>query len=319
MAIFLAKAKNYLINGGLDIWQRNTSFAGITATPAYTADRFKTEAGGTGVNVTTSRQTDVPAGEGFQYSMRSLFTAGTAPLATGHVQRIEAILSKGLASKKATFSFWAKSAGLITQAFVNLYTPVSLVANTWGTRTYVDDAPVGSDVIIQLSTSWQKYIITFDVPATASLGLAASIVVSGGVVSDGLLTTGWQLEEGISSSAFEYSGSNFISEISLCQRYYEKSYALDTSVASITNTGVIAWRQVAGGQTAQTSFRAEKRVAPTVTIYNPTTGVAGSGRSAEGTNEGVSITNSGNTGFSSYSGAGSITILRYHWAADAEL
>jgi len=47
--------KNYLVNGGLDFWQRGTSF---TAT-GYCADRFYTVIGGT---TTVSQSTDVPTG-----------------------------------------------------------------------------------------------------------------------------------------------------------------------------------------------------------------------------------------------------------------
>src|SRR5210317_2232850 len=60
--------RNMWINGAMQVWQRGTTFNSV-AHPAYTVDRMRsayTSWNDNTFNVTQS--TDVPAGQGFQYS-----------------------------------------------------------------------------------------------------------------------------------------------------------------------------------------------------------------------------------------------------------
>ena len=57
--------RNKIINGDMSFWQRGTSFSGSTQ---YTADRYVVN-GSTG---TVTRDTDVPTGRGFTYSMKQV-------------------------------------------------------------------------------------------------------------------------------------------------------------------------------------------------------------------------------------------------------
>ncbi|WNL34064.1 phage tail protein [Arcobacter cryaerophilus gv. pseudocryaerophilus] len=84
--------------------------------------------------------------------------------------------------------------------------------------------------------------------------------------------TNVQLEFGSAATSFEQRP--FSLEISLCQRYYEKSYSLNTPPATVTFLDAIV------GDASQVSdinceFKIEKRVKPTITFYSALTGTAG--------------------------------------------
>ena len=81
-----------------------------------------------------------------------------------------------------------------------------------------------------------------------------------------------QLEEGSVATPFEHRPIGL--ELSLCQRYYEKSYSLNTPPATVTFLDAIV------GDASQTSdinceFKIEKRVIPTMIYYSAKTGIAG--------------------------------------------
>lgn len=125
----LAKERNLLINGGMNVWQRSTSVTGITGGTEYrTVDRWELDivnSFGTGAGTYTMAQsTDVPSAQGFAYSTRIDMTA-TGDQVTGQgnnpnknlvklQQKIEGQnvqhLLKGTSDAKAlTLSFWVKS------------------------------------------------------------------------------------------------------------------------------------------------------------------------------------------------------------------
>ena len=62
--IISAGRKNLIINGGMNVWQRGTSFLD-PASGDYTAHRWKNSTNPTDI----SRSTDIPSGEPFTYSM----------------------------------------------------------------------------------------------------------------------------------------------------------------------------------------------------------------------------------------------------------
>ena len=108
--------RNIIINGGMDIAQRGTSFTGIGDTDSqYTLDRFKLDEGGaTTGELTISQSTDVPSGQGFTKSVKFDCTTADAVLASDDIiyfnQRIEGqnlqYLNYGTSSaKKLALSF----------------------------------------------------------------------------------------------------------------------------------------------------------------------------------------------------------------------
>lgn len=244
MGILLNKAKNYIINGGMDHWQRGTSFAG--AGTVYHADRWRYTKNGSMVH-TVSRSTDVPtiaeSNFNFSYSYRLNLTTFQSSLSAiqqvGLYQVIEGSIFAPIFDKTTTLSFWVKA------ALPGTY-PVSL-SNGTSTRSFV------STYVINTANTWEKKVIAIpgNSAGTWSFGSDAGIIVrwtisSGtdfhaptlnewvdgaflshsscvnGVQSEAtdFFITGIQLEESVEPSNFERAGGNAVEEFELCQRYY---------------------------------------------------------------------------------------------------
>jgi hypothetical protein len=118
-------------------------------------------------------------------------------------------------------------------------------------------------------------------------------------------------------------------DLRACQRYYEKSYAIDTTPGSFIdgegavnfNTGILNTDQ----KLCTTFYKVTKRVdVPTVVTYSPITGASGMARSfnaAGGTpsDEAASISGKGRGSFAVSITGASRSGMFYQWTADAEL
>ena len=211
--------KNLIINGGMDVWQRATSTT--TAGVGYrTADRFWTLiSGGTG---TFQRSTDVPAGEGFNYSM-SCDATGVQYLGTS--VELSATGKPGIfkANTDYTLSVWTKG----TAGSMSLYFRNAIVTGT--------DSTTVSSLALVTSAGWTKQSVTFNMGSivphanNTHLGIDISNITNGGKI------TGYQLEEGSVATDFEHR--SYGEELALCQRYYWKSA---TGVAySVLSSGLV--------------------------------------------------------------------------------
>jgi hypothetical protein len=321
--------KNLLINGALDFWQRGTSFTSITTTPVYAADRWRMEVGGgSGVNINTTRQTSVPSDTSFPFSMRNLRTAGTGTSETVKVQRIEAVNIAYLIGKTLTFSFWAKAEGTSSNMFIRAFVPSSGTPDSWTVgRTYTNDTQIFAKNGNTITASWQKFTASFVVPSSAINGLAIGIGCVTTATNDGFSTTGFQLEEGPVVNDFVRAGVDIGSELALCQRYYEKSYPLDTPPGTSIGSGSTPCRATAAstgtfGLQLTIAYKVTKRAVPSTVNFFSTSGVSGNLRNVtssvdvagviEGSNQfGVGI----RTNAAPADGAGHIC----HFTSDAEL
>lgn len=218
---------NYIINGGFDIWQRGTS-GSIGGTVGFSADRWQTVtyAGGTTYWFQQAAGTN-PIGA--RYCLRIQRASGatnTASMNTGYAFETQDVLR--MAGKTMTLSFYARAGAN--------YSPVGSAlsyAITWGTGT---DQSVygggtggalsgGGDIIrstVTLTTGWQRYTITFAVPATATtLGFAIYSGVTGTAgAADYYDLTGVQLEEGSVATPFRRNANSIAGELAACQRYF---------------------------------------------------------------------------------------------------
>jgi len=196
--------KNLIINGGMDVWQRATSTT--TAGVGYrTADRFWTLiSGGTG---TFQRSTDVPAGEGFNYSM-SCDATGVQYLGTS--VELSATGKPGIfkANTDYTLSVWTKG----TAGSMSLYFRNAIVTGT--------DSTTVSFLALVTSAGWTKQSVTFNMGSIVQhannthLGIDISNITNGGKI------TGYQLEEGSVATDFEHR--SYGEELAKCQRYARK-------------------------------------------------------------------------------------------------
>jgi hypothetical protein len=279
----------------MDIAQRGTSQASITAAGYYTVDRFQFQVSSMGT-WTNSQSTDVPTGQGFASSFKvDCTTADASPSASDLVvvqQKIEGqnlqYLKKGTSSAESTtLSFWVKSSKTgtyIAELFDNdnsrqiskSYTINS--ANTWEkkTITYAGDTTgaldndntvgltlnfwlgVGSDFSSgTLNTSWNS-----EVSANRVVG---QVNLADNTANEWYIT-GVQLEAGTASD-FEFLPTGVME--SLCERYYSKT--------STSMGGYVTGANQTLGFTVPFAHPTTMRATPSVTV-------AGSGSNYNGFN-----------------------------------
>jgi hypothetical protein len=221
--------RNKIINGNFDIWQRGTSLGSGTGA-RYLADRWTN--GSTTVAYTPSQQAftvgqpDVPNEPKFFH--RTIVAAGgnTGSNATLH-QHIESV--RTFAGKTVTLSFYAKTPTAPEKVAIEFYQ----YFGTGGSSAV--SIPAG---LFNLTSSWQKFTVTVNIPSI-------STKIIGGSDDDYLTVYFWfdagsdfgarasslgnqsgtfdiaqvQIEEGSVATPFELRPIG--TELALCQRYYQ--------------------------------------------------------------------------------------------------
>ena len=149
-----------IINGNFDVWQRGTSFAGLTAI-TYTADRWVfAPSGGTATvsrQTFTVGQTDVPNNP--TYYLRLQCTSANDNVGT--TQRIEDV--RTFSGETVTASFYAKadSNRTLSCRFVQYF-------GSGGSA----DVAIGAQTA-SVTTSWQLLTFTFDIPSISGKTVGA--------------------------------------------------------------------------------------------------------------------------------------------------
>jgi len=220
--------KNFLINGGLDIWQRGVSF---TNPGGYTADRWIGSRDSGQNNYSYSQQTSGGI-TGLPNYVRIQRTSGDTQ--TGSIyfnQSIETINSYPLANQTVTLSFWAR-AGANYSATSNTFYARILYGATNNVQMYHYTSGVSNGTIaLTLTTSWQRFTYTITIPSTATqVGVELEAFPTGTAgAADYFDIAGVQLEIGNlagatpttgSPTAFSRAGGSIGGELALCQRYY---------------------------------------------------------------------------------------------------
>ena len=241
--------RNLIMNGAMQISQRGTSTASITADGYNTADRWKTDATTLGT-WTQSVENDAPTGSEFRKSLKMLCTTADASPAAGDrlaiVQSFEGqnvqSIKKGTASaSQLLLTFWVKS-NVTGTYIVELFD----VDNT---------RQVSVSYTVLVSATWEKKTIVLPADATGVLDNdnGESFAVRfwlgvGSTYSSGTLNTSWnsntsanravgqtnlaaatnnywqitgvQLEVNLQATPFEQRPIGV--ELALCQRYYQR-------------------------------------------------------------------------------------------------
>ena len=210
--------KNAIINGGMDVWQRNTSFSVPSAFQTYAADRFQVFNAGANEALTVARQatndtTNLPF---IQYCTRVQRNSGqTGTTLTQYGQTLESINSIPFAGKTITFSFYAR-AGANFSAASNLL-GYSVQSGT-GTDQNLFSGFTGATNVINaiatLTTTWQRFTYSGTVAATATqLGVQFAYTPTGTAgTNDYYEVTGVQLELGSTATTFSRSGGSINGE-----------------------------------------------------------------------------------------------------------
>jgi hypothetical protein len=281
--------RNAIINGDFRINQRG--FTSITTTNTYGFDRWKIyAAGGTVTNTPQTFTVGSPAATSFESAnFCRLVSASQSAISDLAIlaQVIEDV--RTFANSTVTVSFWAKASTGTPKIAVEL----SQSFGTGGSPS-ADVNNYGGQVT--LSTSWARYSVTIVVPningktigTTANTSLLSvnlwtsagsnynSRTGSLGIQNNTFDFWGVQVERGSVATPFEQRPIG--TELALCQRYYEKSYAQGTAPATATFAGavsVIPYTTTAGKVVSTVRFAVAKRAAPTMTIYSPASGTSG--------------------------------------------
>jgi hypothetical protein len=242
--------RNLIINGAMQVAQRNTSVTGITSDGYYTADRWilgLSSAGTWTMNVESSGPTNTE----FRKSANVICTTADSSLAASDVarflQRIEGQNLQGIkkgtsAAESLTLSFYVKSS--------NTGTYICELFDNDNTRQ------ISKSYTIDTANTWEKKTITIPPDTTGlfdndngtslqlNFWLAAGTTFSSGTLNDtawasvtnanraaGQLNlanavgnywavTGIQLETGTVATPFEMRSIG--QELALCQRYFQK-------------------------------------------------------------------------------------------------
>jgi hypothetical protein len=205
----VAGGKNCIINGGMDIWQRGTTFNSSTS---FTADRWVVFPAAGTLNVT--RSTDVPTSPYFSYSLQ---IAGVSSSGDILRQRIESAQVTSLAGQTVTLSIYAKSSA--GSAPLKWNTQVPSVTDNF--TTVVQDQ--SGTFSASPSSSWTRYTATFTISANAVRGYELRIFRDSSASSNTTLITGVQIELGATATTFSEAGGTIQGELAACQRYYYRA------------------------------------------------------------------------------------------------
>ena len=294
--------RNILINGNMNVDQRNTAGTPITntaATNTYGIDRWSFY--GTAAKMTMTQSTDVPSTDVFTKSLKittaaSTFTPGASDY-YGVRQQIEgynfSVAGYGTANAKPlVLSFWVKCSTTGTfsvsmfnreapnRSYVSTYTINS--ANTWEKKTiYFQSGDTSGDWLTTTGIGMQLW---WDLGSGSSQNGTANVWNSSlkvntsaqpnfvGTNAGTFFLTGVQLEQNRQPTPFEQRPIGV--ELALCQRYYQRR----------TGTGSAAYTSLGGFGAFGSSSAADfdfvlpvvMRVVPHTLDYHSASGFIGS-------------------------------------------
>ncbi len=340
--------KNIVINGDFNIWQRGTSFVGVVDNQ-YTVDRWVYRKINTTAVHDISRSTDVPtvaqAGRKFNYSVlidcQTIDASVSAADIVVFFQRIEGYSFLPIAQKTFTISFWVKATkiGIYCVAFTNGSGDRGYVAeytvntsDTWEKKTITVPASpsggnwdytngVGINAVFCLAAG-SNYQTTPNVWQNGDFSATSNQVNSCDNAANNFRICGVQIEGGSISTPFEQK--TFQQDLSLCQRYYEKSYDVADPPGTISNSGNARAFLIANSPFRQNIFfKIPKRALPTITYYNPVTGAVGQIAFGWGSSNTTNVLYE-EVGTSKWTGGTNTSQATYpdayfHWTANSEL
>jgi hypothetical protein len=209
-----------ILNGGMDIWQRGTSFT-YNNQSAYSADRWNIYSANTAATVTRQAGT----GE-FQYVMRLARNNTTSN--TGVIQCNQSVTideATQFAGKTVTLSFYAKAGANFSAASsaisVAFYSGTGSTDVNRSNSAYTGDTTVLSTTQVITSTL-TRYSFTFTLGSTVTqfASFFGFTPVGTAGANDWFEITGIQLEVGSVATTFRRAGGTIQGELAACQRYY---------------------------------------------------------------------------------------------------
>jgi hypothetical protein len=206
--------KNFIINGGLDFWQRGTTASGNF----YSADRWKP-------NFNSQRYTDAPIESGLTYSLGPVSSQSSWVYQT----TIELPVAGSLAPFNSgvwTFSFYAKvDSG---QAFTSQAYACNDAVGTNQAAAFMTGSHIGTG-------AWQRYSVSGTASAINAGNACIRVVIYNlsGSTNAIVRMTGAQFELGSIATPFSRAGGTIQGELAACQRYYVRYTGVDYTVLAI--------------------------------------------------------------------------------------
>jgi len=345
--------RNIVINGAMNVAQRSTSVTGLGAADAYhTVDRFMLSAGNTAGRLTASQTADGPSG--FANCLKlDCTTADTSIAADERLivrqsfegQDVQQIKKGTSDAEKVTVSFYVKGNATAT------YT-CELVDED--NNRYVAQE-------FSVTTSWTKIVKTFVADTTGAFNndnahsmslniwLHAGSTFTGGTFASNTVhttanqrvgdnqtsfydstdrtffITGVQMEVGSVATPFEHR--SFVEELTLCQRYFNKTFPQGTTPAAGHNKYIYEHLEdyASGFSHLAYSYPVEMRTTPSIVMYTTADSSNGTGRATfyDGAwkNALATVMNTSNSANVNVQvdGTAAIKLVQYNLTADAEL
>jgi hypothetical protein len=224
--------KNRIINGGMGIAQRGTSFtSGANNDDAYVLDRFYILSDGNDA-IDVTQTTTVPTGAKYSIGL----DVETANKKFGIAQIIENANCFDAIGGNVTLSFQAKVSSTTKLDNVKCAivawsgtadTVTSDIISAWGAEgtnpTLIANATYeNSPANLNVTTSFATYSVTANVDTASTSNIIVFIWsdVTDTTAGDFLYITNIQLEKGSTATSFDYRP--YGTELALCQRYYYK-------------------------------------------------------------------------------------------------
>jgi hypothetical protein len=288
--------RNLILNGAMQVAQRGTSFTtSALQVTTYTVDRWAY------YNDVASKRTieqSSTAPNGFNNSLK-VTVIGTDTIGPQQMircllegQNLTALDWASGSGNSATLSFWVRSSvtgqhgGAIQDSSGSYSYPFAYTvssANVWEHKTVYITAPTGGtwnytnglgmSITFENGVGYQKntagaWTATNTTSSTGSVNLCATNGATWYI-------TGVQLELGDTASDFEHR--SYGEELSLCQRYYWKSFNQDTAPANniptsnnIHSDGYGSWTSYSTSDARTPYFYhpVAMRTAPTIALYS---------------------------------------------------
>ena len=237
--------KNRVINGGMDIAQRGTSFTSTSSAnndDTYVLDRFYILSDGNDI-VDVTQTTTVPTGAKYSIGLdvetvnkkfgiaQIIENANCYDAIGGNVTisfQAKVSATANLDNIKCAIVAWSGTADTVTSDIISAWgvegTNPTLIANA----TY-ENTPANLGV----TTSFATYSVTanVDTASTSNIILFIWSDVTTTALGEFLYITNVQLEKGSTATSFEYR--SYGAELALCQRYCEAYYCDSSTVAAM--------------------------------------------------------------------------------------
>ena len=298
--------RNLIINGAMQVAQRDTQVTGNTSSGYTTVDRFQLAIAAAGT--WTTDQSSVTDLAGFSKAFK--VTCTTANGDANNLSNAAGVQAcqyrfegqdlqgfhKGFSSaKQYALSFYVKSNKTGTynvelldndnsRHICKSYTISS--ASTWEKKTLILDADTtgkfDNDTNLSLQLRWYLSVGTNFTSGTLATSWASNTSANKAVGNVNLAQatsnfweiTGVQLEVGSVATDFEHR--SFGQELALCQRYYSTSYTYGTAAGTATFDGSVRGESLRADRIdISPQFKMTMRAVPTVTIYSPNSGSSG--------------------------------------------